>query len=87
MGCMRFRPHHHNDGMEDETQPRTYNTFCVGEKLLLRDTELKRFDAPVEFRAADGNLALVLIYGQFERVPLASLRRQGDAAPAHSAMA
>jgi hypothetical protein len=50
-------------------------SFQVGETLLLRDANLKRFDTPVEFRALEEDRALVLIRGHFVVVPLVSLRR------------
>lgn len=50
-------------------------SFQVGEALLLRDANLKRFYTPVEFCALEEDRALVLIRGHFVVVPLVSLRR------------
>jgi hypothetical protein len=46
----------------------------------LRDAVLRRFDVPVEFRAVEDDVALVLCHGRLKIVPLISLRRVGEAA-------
>src|SRR6516164_1962003 len=74
ISCVRFR----HDDDEGTIARRVNASFHVGEALLLRDQALRCFDVTVEFRAADRNVAVVMLHGYSQIVPLTSLRRVGE---------
>ena len=71
ISCVRY----HNDDGTSDMRTHVHPSFNVGERLLLRDEWLRCFNVPVEFRAIDDGVALVLLRGHLQRVPAASLHR------------